>query len=307
MGPKVSVCIPAYRQPTKLRRALRSVSFQTFKDFEVVVTDDSPDDSVERVTGEFREHINLLYYRNSTTMGSPKNWNEAVRLSSGGYIKILHHDDWFRDEDSLAEFVAMLDEDPEANFAFCSSVACDSEQNILFVHTPSNTKMRKLRSDPRILFYGNFIGSPSATIYRRNIKLEYDVQLKWLVDVDFYIRTLSNNKYFSYRAKPLVCIGISDDSVTAACAGNRSVELFEYLYLYRKISPGGRLGLRYYAMMWWIFMRYGVTSREDLIDLGMDSDALPVIDQIIFFQHILQKTGLLGLIATLSRARQHHC
>src|SRR5437016_9443960 len=43
----VSVCIPAYRQPESLVRAIQSVLLQKSCDFEIVVTDDSADASAE--------------------------------------------------------------------------------------------------------------------------------------------------------------------------------------------------------------------------------------------------------------------
>ncbi|MCX7010103.1 MAG: glycosyltransferase, partial [Kiritimatiellaeota bacterium] len=43
MTPKVSICIPAYQQPQGLARALQSLLEQDFRDYEVIVTDDSAD------------------------------------------------------------------------------------------------------------------------------------------------------------------------------------------------------------------------------------------------------------------------
>ena len=45
---KVSICIPAYGNPVGICRLLESVRIQKYRDFEVIVTDDSPDDSVEK-------------------------------------------------------------------------------------------------------------------------------------------------------------------------------------------------------------------------------------------------------------------
>lgn len=38
---KVSICIPAYNNGQAVRRLLSSVEKQTFKDYEVIITDDS--------------------------------------------------------------------------------------------------------------------------------------------------------------------------------------------------------------------------------------------------------------------------
>ena len=46
---KVSICVPAYKNPVGVERLLGSIKVQSFTDYEVVVTDDSPDGSVEEV------------------------------------------------------------------------------------------------------------------------------------------------------------------------------------------------------------------------------------------------------------------
>lgn len=306
MAPRISVCIPAYNHPDKLRRALQSIELQHFKDYEVVVTDDSSNDAVEQVAHAFGSRFDLRYKKNVSVLGTPENWNEAVRLCSGDYIKLLHHDDWFCHQHSLAAFANMLDADPRANFAFSSSIACDPAQNVLFVHTPSKSAVRRLRATPKCLLFANYIGSPSATIYRRAFLRTYDPRLKWLVDVDFYIRMLNDNNHFIFSPSPLVSIEISRDSVTASCLGIKSIELFEYLHLLTKHSAGNNLDMRCVLNLWRIFIKYSVTTRGDLLDLGVDLDELPALDRILFMQRVLHKVGLLALLSKrrISRSPQ---
>ena len=45
--PLISICIPAYNRTTYLKRLFESIVDQVFKDFEVIVSDDSPNDSVK--------------------------------------------------------------------------------------------------------------------------------------------------------------------------------------------------------------------------------------------------------------------
>lgn len=292
MTPKVSICIPAYKQPEYLRQALLSIFAQTFQDFEVVITDDSPDDSVERIAAEHSDLGRLKYQRNLSPKGSPENWNEAIRLASGEYIKLLHDDDCFVDENCLATFVALLADHPEANFAFCSTLVCDENLSTIYLHSPSTRMIRTLYREPKDLFLANLIGGPSATIHRKRISQRYDPRMKWLVDIDFYIRVLSENRNLAFSNRPLVRTRMTPSSVTSSSVDNRQVELFEFLYLYKKISSGDQLDIRYYARLWWILSKYGVGSRNDLDDLGVNLDGLPAIDNLIFLQHIFQKTGL---------------
>ncbi|HUZ60328.1 MAG TPA: glycosyltransferase, partial [Hanamia sp.] len=87
--PLISICIPAYKHVDYLKKLLDSVSIQTFKDFEVVITDDSPDDGVKQLLETFPTTNNIRYYKNSKALGTPENWNEAIRKSEGTWIKLM--------------------------------------------------------------------------------------------------------------------------------------------------------------------------------------------------------------------------
>ena len=102
---KVSICVPTFRQTKYLQKTLKSIGNQTFQDYEIILTDDTPDDAVKNLIETFNFHNRLKYFKNKEKLGSPENWNEAVRRARGEYIKIMHHDDWFVDENSLEKFV----------------------------------------------------------------------------------------------------------------------------------------------------------------------------------------------------------
>jgi glycosyltransferase involved in cell wall biosynthesis len=290
--PIVSICIPAYKQPENLLRALTSVFIQTFKDYEVIITDDSPDDAVEKVIREFSQYANLRYYKNKTRKGSPENWNEAVRLASGELIKILHHDDWFSDENSLADFVNMLERNPKADFAFCPSLNCGADGKIRYVNTTTDAQIKMLHADPSVLFKGNFIGAPSATIYRRPVDQEFDLRLKWLVDIDFYIRVLAEKREFVYIRRPLVCVSLeTPGKVTDECFGNKRVEVFEYLYLYTKLSKDLPLDYQRYQVIWALFDRFDVQSLQDILDCGVNFALPQEVNAILLFRRNCKRAG----------------
>jgi glycosyltransferase involved in cell wall biosynthesis len=244
---------------------------QSFDDYEIIVTDDSPDDSVENLIKEFLPCAKLKYQKNMLRKGSPENWNQAIMLSSGEYIKILHHDDWFSGEDSLLEFVRMLDVNPHINFAFCSSLAYGENQQFKFLHEPSTNQINSLRNNPNYLYPDNFIGSPSATIFRSKAKKLFDPKLKWVVDIDFYINILNDCSEFVYYPKPLVCITSGAASqVTNLCSGNKDVELFEWVYLYKKLRKKRIPDYRHIRFLWNLLKNYKVKSAREITDLGIE-------------------------------------
>lgn len=236
MNPKVSICIPTYKQTDYLRRSLESIYMQKFTDYELIVTDDSPDESVKNLLGEFNFGNKLKYFKNTNKLGTPENWNEGIRRANGEYIKIIHHDDWFKNKNSLANFVLLLEKNPNVDFAFSSSEAMDREKKFSFLHSLNKKQEKNLQNNPSILFFENLIGAPSATIYRKKINLEYDKELKWLVDVDFYMRILKNNKNFIYCKDPLIQITTDGiHQVTKEVQNDVCLQVKEYSYLYKKI------------------------------------------------------------------------
>lgn len=301
--PKVSICIPAYKQPSLLRLALESVFIQTFTDFEIVITDDSPDNSVAIVIAEFGQHANLRYYKNNSRKGSPENWNETVRLASGELIKILHHDDWFSDKNSLAEFVKMLDDNPQADFAFSASIICDLSNKIKWVHQVSPHQIKKLRHNPSILFLNNVvgIGAPSATIFRKKVAETFDPQLKWVVDIDFYIRVLKNNSNFSYSEKPLICTSdASSNRITNECLDNKRIQIFEWLYLYKKVANDKIPFHKTCKFLFELFDKYGVRTIGDIMAVGVELPIPKIVEKILILQELLYKFKLKNFKSTIA-------
>jgi glycosyltransferase involved in cell wall biosynthesis len=273
--PKVSICIPAYKQPELLKKALDSVLIQDYKDYEIIITDDSPDSLVEIVCMEYKKKgAPLRYIKNAERKGTPENWNEAIRHANGEYIKILHHDDWFLSEKSLDIFVSMLDNNKDSGFAFAGSQWHSPEGKLLFKCKASRYQSYRLRNDPDFLFAGNFISTPSATIFRKNMDIFFDNEFKWVVDFDFYIRVIKASNAFRHTTKPLVGILVQSKSqVTAECLHDKNIQIPEYFNLYEKMDIRSR-GMKPYIFksFWHLLDRFDIKSIEDLKNCGVKTN-----------------------------------
>lgn len=232
---KVSICIPAYKQIKYLRKLMDSVHKQAFTDFEIILTDDTPDESVFTFVKQHALYPKIFYHKNQTAKGSPANWNEAIKMATGEYIKIMHHDDWFTETYSLGKFVQALDENPQALFAFCASKIKYANWFKRRINELSPGELDELKQHPAKLLIGNSVGGPSATIYRRGSHMFFDEQLVWLVDIDFYINFFKDSNAVVYINEPLVCtITNAAHSVTTRVEQDKKVEVFENLYVYNK-------------------------------------------------------------------------
>ena len=89
LKPFISICIPAYKRVDYLKRLFESISIQTYKNFEVVVTDDSGNDnSVENFINSNVFNFKLVYIKNPSALGSPLNWLASFKHALGDWIKI---------------------------------------------------------------------------------------------------------------------------------------------------------------------------------------------------------------------------
>ena len=232
---KVSICIPTYNNVSEVERLLKSIYNQEYQDFEVNISDDSTNDEI---AGLVMEYPQVNYIHNVVPYGHIFNWNAAIRMAQGEYIKIMFSDDWFTDKKSLGTFVALLDDNPKAMMAFSGSrqVMLDGQDVGQLHHVTSENGMKAydryaspefidhLEKDYRFLFLGNQIGAPSATIYRRGSSTAlFDEQSNW-----------ASNGQFAYTTKPLVSIGVHANQYTESFL-EKDLRIYnDYRYMYTK-------------------------------------------------------------------------
>lgn len=259
----VSICIPTYNNLKLFRQCLDSVLTQDYKNFEIIVSDDSTNTEI----GTYIEDLglaNLIYSRNTPSLGMPANWNKAIRMASGKYIKILHHDDHFTKPDSLKKFVASLENNPKASFSFCFSTIHFKKDDELFIHKQTRTQIGRLEKDPRFLFFRNVIGAPSATFFRNDIALRFNEEYRWLVDVEFYIRYLKIHGDFVSIPEPLITVADGEPGqVTREVADNRNLVISEHLRLFGSLynAEGDPNAILFFQEL---FVRFEILTFEQL-------------------------------------------
>ncbi len=245
--PKVSICIPCYNNADEVERLLQSIYRQSYTDFEVNISDDSTNDETQALVNGCYPMVK--YQRNQKPYGHILNWNAAIKMAEGAYIKIMFSDDWFTDSKSLGAFAAMLDNNPDAALAFSGSrqVMLDGQDGGALRHVTAAHQMKYydraadaqfidgLRKDYRHLFLGNQIGAPSAVIYRRGSALTlFDERSNWASDLFLYFNLLEKSPIFAYTEAPLVSIGVHANQYTESFSDKDERIYNDYKYMYTK-------------------------------------------------------------------------
>lgn len=281
---KISVCIPAYKNPEFLLRALASLATQQCSSWEVIITDDSPDESVHQVVQQFQQQLPIQYYKNSPAHGMPANWNTCYDKARGAYIKILHDDDWLAQPQALEKMAAALDANPDCDFVYTAySNHYLQTGDIEDVHCNAFYQ-RLLQQSPVNLFQRNFIGPPSVIMHRNKPAYRYDVKTRWVVDIDFYMQVLQANPKFVYIDEVLVNVGISGEQITRDCFRVREVEIPENFYLLRKFSLKALNNIYVYDFFWRMLRNLEIRQVADLRSSGLEGDIPVPVRQMITLQ-----------------------
>lgn len=193
--PKISVCVPVYTMKDKtaerfLVEFFTNLMGQSFKDFDVVVSDQSVFNNLKDICETFSNVLDIKYIRNnSATRNAANNVNNAVRHATGDIIKLLYMDDFFVDHQALEKIAKAFDEN-DGKWLIAGFTHCNQERNRFF--------------DTRIPWYenkyvngDNTTGNPSNYAVRRECALEMDENLLWIVDGEYFYRS-----YF-YHGDPI--------------------------------------------------------------------------------------------------------
>lgn len=188
MNPKISVAIPAYIKNSSqiifLKDALDSILNQTFKDYEVVITDHSIINDIEELCEQYFDKMKIIYLKNFYDRGIPtKNANCTLKYCSGEYIKILHIDDFFVNSKALEKIINNLDSTGKKWLVNGFNHTYNAI-NFFDERVPKYTE--------HLLLGNNLMGGPSNVTIRNDCKLYFDTNITMGIDVEYYHRMRMN-------------------------------------------------------------------------------------------------------------------
>ena len=165
--PKVSVIVTHFSRPQKLRTALRSLTQQTYRNFEVIVVDDgSPDPEVQAELQRIKEEIHAFGWRLVTQdnryLGAARNC--GATYATGDYLLFMDDDNVAKPHE-ISTFVAVARR-AQAGIvtAFCDGFDTDAELD----RTSPPIRFTPFGSDPVLGIFTNCYGDANA-LYARSV------------------------------------------------------------------------------------------------------------------------------------------
>lgn len=216
--PLVTILIPTYRRPEYLKIALDSVLAQTYRNLDIFITDDSPDDRTEKLIQPYLKKYPWIHYEHHPEYTASDNWGRAVQYDNPNaeYVNWLMDDDAFL-PDKIAEMVSCYLFNLGVTLVTSYRQLIDADGNLLPDRNDTGSIVSQTTRFPgknmgqqTLTQLGNWIGEPTTALipkkFLKNRKL-----LGWtgtegryltLADVPTWLNLLEQGDMI-YIAKPL--------------------------------------------------------------------------------------------------------
>lgn len=258
--PLVSVCIPIYNGAQFLQEALDSIKIQTYKNIEVIVSDDASSDNSLELVEKFKKEVDFpVFVYAHQPQGIGANWNNSVDKANGKYIKFLFQDDVLAPT-CIEKMVAVLEQDSsiglvasKREFLIEKEMKTPEIDKWLQIYGDLQEKL-ELTSQNNLIYIDkslfarddfkksplNKIGEPSVVMFEKSLYTKiggFDTNLKQILDYVFCYRVLKYKKIAVIK-ECLVNFRIHGEQATNQ---NRSKKINDYeLYnqiLYKEFYP----------------------------------------------------------------------
>ena len=183
--PFFSIAIPTYgyngRGVEFLDHSLEIIYKQTFKNYEVIISDHSTDDTIKNVYDKWKDKLNIKFYSNDKGRGiiSP-NINNAMKYCNGKWIKVLFQDDFLYDENSLQIQHDFINNNSNIKWFMTKFYHSNTGKDYYRLYQPKWMDNQWTGN--------NLMGCPSGLTIRNRDLFFFDEGLNWLMDVDYYQR-----------------------------------------------------------------------------------------------------------------------
>lgn len=188
---KISVIISSYNHEKFIAKAIESVLNQSFKDLELIITDDNSTDRTAEIINKYQDS-RLIFSKNTQNFGMVINTNNSIKKARGEYIAILNSDD-FWEPNKLQKQIDFMQQNPNCDLCFTLANMVDDDDKI--INNPKSNPFEFQNFSPSqmanyLFFHNNFLCYPSV-LMKKSIfnKINFfNPAYLILLDTDLWLR-----------------------------------------------------------------------------------------------------------------------
>nr|WP_245926565.1 glycosyltransferase family 2 protein [Methanospirillum lacunae] len=207
--PLVSIGIPTYNRPEGLRRTLECITEQTYKNLEIIVSDNcSRTQETEEIVREFMARDNRIqYFRQKENYGMAFNFKFVLEKSSGDYFMLASDDDLW-DNSFIEKCLSPLINQNSCSMAFSNFNTIDSYDQVIYDNTKPAiySNRNKYFRLAKFLFFNESWGKGTLTysLFRKELtpflldflkKNENSINVQYPAEVCMLINIIDHTDY----------------------------------------------------------------------------------------------------------------
>lgn len=291
--PLVTVAVITYNSSEFVLETLESVKRQTYKNIELIVSDDCSKDETVDICKRWIEDNKSFFARTqlipaNQNTGIVRNGNRAIASSTGEWIKLLAGDDLLID-DAIESYVEFIQSNHNIKCCFGRDIIFDGSvsdkkfvynkfflENYMFSRNSSANRQYNV-------FIHTFTGSGGTVFYKREIFEElgyFDERFPMQEDHPYFIKVAKAGYKFYLLDKWVLLYRINPNSVCHKGAEGliftpqeiRYVKEYKFLYMYENLG-----------MFWRLCMRYSLFIRKSIIDSGNSKNNVLCYALFVFY------------------------
>lgn len=172
---KISICIPTYKGTEIVGATIDTILAQTYKNFEIIISNDSPSDHLElkKLLASYKDKRIKAFY-NKENKGYPLNLRGCVKETTGEILFLMGQDDLILDNDHFKNVIEIFKSHKEIGIM---------TRPYYWFEDDINTAIRKIRkSSKRIISINDSVedietilesvGQLSGLIYKKDLITE---------------------------------------------------------------------------------------------------------------------------------------
>lgn len=212
--PRFTVVIPTYNRAEALRRTLKSVLDQSFRDFEVIVVDDGSTDHTRTIVEQWGDaRIRYAWIQNSGGPATPR--NVGMSMATGEWLSFLDSDDLWHPL-KLEAISLSIDRDPEVDAIGNDEVIRHADGNLAVLHHgPATPDFYRT-----LLVEGNRCSTSAMTVRRAFVEaygLRFNTAAEYVIveDYDFWMRLALHGARYRFLNQALGEYVLGDGNISA--------------------------------------------------------------------------------------------
>ena len=208
--PLVSVILNCYNSAKFLKKSIKSVIAQSYKNWELVIFDNCSNDNTKLEVLKFKKNKKIKYFKSKKLVNLYHARNLAIKKTNGSLITFLDADDWWL-KNKLKKQVNFLEKNKNSNIVYTN----------LFLFNEIKNKIKLFSKDS--LYNGSITQSLLnkfkmpilTTMIRKKIflKNKFDKRYSIIGDFDLFVRISLKEKIFSIQ-EPLAYYRIHSSNMT---------------------------------------------------------------------------------------------